>query len=770
MSSATLRYADFIIRWRWPVVLVSLVVAVLLASGARFLTFSDNYRVYFSPDNPQLIAHDTVEKTYIKVDNTAFVIRGTSGDVFTPERLAIIKEVTDRAWQLPYVIRVDSITNYQHTWAEGDDLLVRDLVPDPGALTPEDLVEIREIALSEPSTVNRLVSADGRTAAVAAVLQFPDGVGGLQEKVANEARLIREDIEAAHPDVEMALSGVVMLSNAFQESSQRDIATLFPLMGLFLTITMFLFLGSVGGTITAFIVVLLSAATAMGGGGFAGLQITPASAVAPIIVLTIAIADSIHILVTLFSEMDQGRSRLDALRESLRVNMQPVFLTSVTTAIGFLSLNFSDSPPFRDMGNICAMGAVMAWLFSITLLPAMMAILPVKGRRRGRIEGLALKRISEFVIHTPGRIMVVMIGLAVALALFLPGLSINDKFVEYFAEGTEFRDDSDFISKNLPGIYLMDYSVGAGSDGGISEPEYLQRLDAFARWLEAQPEVVHVNSFTDIMKRLNKSMHGDDPDWYRLPDSRELAAQYLLLYEMSLPYGLDLNNQIDISKSATRIMVIVGNVSSTELRSLKQRGEDWLVANSPEEMHSMGSGVSVIFSFISQRNVRAMFVGTSIALVLISGCLFLALRSFRVGLISLLPNLMPPVYAFGIWAIIVGEVGMYSAIVVPTALGLIVDFTVHFLSKYMRARRERGESPDEAVRYAFRTVGAALWISAFVLVAGFTALMFSDFVINAYLGIMTSMIIVIALITDFLLLPSVLLFVERRLIKAPQTT
>ncbi len=770
MSSAILRYADFIIRWRWPVVLLSLLLAVLLASGARFLSFSDNYRVYFAPDNPQLIAHDRVEKTYIRVDNVSFVISGESGDMFTPERLTAIREITDKAWQLPYVIRVDSITNYQHTWAVEDDLVVRDLVPDPAALGAEDLAEIREIALGEPSTVNRLISPDGQTAAVVAILQFPDGVGGLQEQVANESRRIKGEIGQQYPDLTMALSGVVMLSNAFQESSERDINTLFPLMGLFLTLTMFLFLGSVGGTITALIVVLLSAATAMGGGGYAGFQITPASAVAPIIVMTIAIADSIHILVTLFSEMDQGRSRLDALRESLRINMQPVFLTSVTTAIGFLSLNFSDSPPFRDMGNLCAMGAGMAWLFSMTLLPALMAILPVKGRRRGRIEGLVLGHISEFVIRRPGAIMVTMLGLAMALSLLLPGLAINDKFVEYFAEGTEFRDDSNFISAHLPGINLMDYSVASGEEGGIAEPEYLERLEAFARWLEDQPEVVHVNSFTDIMKRLNKSMHGDDPEWYRLPDNRELAAQYLLLYEMSLPYGLDLNNQIDVAKSATRIMVVIRNVSSQEMKDIKRRGEEWLAANAPAHMQSRGSGVTIIFSYITQRNIRSMLVGTSIALVLISGCLFIALRSFRVGLISLLPNLMPPIYAFGIWAAVVGQIGMYSAIVVPTALGLIVDFTVHFLSKYMRARRERGEDPAEAVRYAFRTVGSALWISAFVLVAGFSALMLSDFVINSYLGIMTAMIIVIALITDFLLLPSALIFMERRHVRVSRPT
>ena len=179
-------------------------------------------------------------------------------------------------------------------------------------------------------------------------------------------------------------------------------------------------------------------------------------------------------------------------------------------------------------------------------------------------------------------------------------------------------------------------------------------------------------------------------------------------------------------------------------------------------MWSTGAGVSIIFAFLTQRNIESMFVGTGLALVLISGCLILALRNLRMGVISLLPNLTPPVFAFGLWALLVGEIGLYASAVTAAALGLIVDFTVHFLSKYLRARREAGVSAEDGVRYAFRTVGTALWVSAFVLIAGFSALMLSDFIINSYLGLMTAMIVAIALVTDFTLLPAFLLLLDRK--------
>lgn len=311
--------------------------------------------------------------------------------------------------------------------------------------------------------------------------------------------------------------------------------------------------------------------------------------------------------------------------------------------------------------------------------------------------------------------------------------------------------------EHLTGIYLLEYSLPAGGEGMIANPEYLQRVEAFANWLRQQPEVLHVNTITDIMKRLNKNMHGDDPSWYKLPDNQELAAQYLLLYEFSLPFGLDLNNQINVRKSATRLTASLKSISSEQLLTLDQKAAQWLKDNVPAYMQTHGASPSVMFANIGHRNIRAMLKGTTVALVLISLILMFSLRSVRIGLLSLIPNLAPIGMAFGLWGMFVGQVGLALSVVSGMTIGIVVDDTVHFLSKYLRARREQGLSSEQAVRYAFHTVGTALWVTTLVLMLGFGVLAFSDFELNAGMGLLTAITIGLALLADFLFLPPLLM-------------
>ncbi len=256
-------------------------------------------------------------------------------------------------------------------------------------------------------------------------------------------------------------------------------------------------------------------------------------------------------------------------------------------------------------------------------------------------------------------------------------------------------------------------------------------------------------------------MHGDDQTWFKVPDNQELAAQYLLLYEMSLPYGLDLNDQLDVDKSATRVVITTKNVTNNEILALADEGKQWLKDNAPEYMHSIGASPTIMFANVAKRNITTMLGGTTIALLLISFILIFALRSLKVGLLSLIPNLLPIGLAFGVWGILVGQVGLASSIVAAICMGIVVDDTVHFLSKYLRARNEKGLSPEDSIRYAFSTVGIALWVTSLVLVLGFLVLAYSSFAVNSQLGQLTFLTISLALITDFVLLPPLLLIFDR---------
>ncbi len=756
-------YARWIIRYKWLIVLASVVVVFGMAAGARNLVFTNDYRVFFSKENPQLQAFENLQDTYSKNDNIMVVLVPEDGNVFTESSLKAVLWWTEQAWQTPFSTRVDSITNFQHTRAEGDDLIVEDLVFADEVLTPEKLGHVKRIATSEPLLVNRLVSPRGHVTGINITIELK-GENPTEENplAVNFVRDLKQQFVQEFPGIDVKLTGIIMMNRAFPEASQYDMQHLVPFMFLVFVIILFFWVRGFSGTIATFFVIVFSIVGAMGLAGWLGIKLTPPSFSAIMIIPTMSIAHSVHILMNFLIAMHQGESKHEAMVDSLRINMQPVFLTTVTTCIGFLSMNFSDAPPFRDLGNIVAMGVVIAWLLSIGFLPAMMMILPVKERVVESRSSRFMIGLAEFVIARRKSLLVVM-GLGiVTLISFVPKNDLNDEFTKYFSTEIEFRRDADFVSDNLSGLYLIDYSLESGEAGGISDPDFLRHVENFANWLRDQPEVIHVNVLTDIFKRLNRNMHGDDPNWYKIPDERNLAAQYLLLYEMSLPFGLDLNNQINVDKSSTRMTVMLYNMSTSRVLALEQRVQDWLRDNTPANMHNEGASPTIMFSHIGFRNIRAMLLGTTVALVLISLILIFALRSLRIGLISLVPNLFPAGMAFGLWAVTVGQVGLALSVVTGMTLGIVVDDTVHFLSKYLRARREKGFDAPDAVRYAFSTVGLALVATSVVLALGFLVLTQSAFALNSDMGLMTAVTIVFALLADFLLLPPLLMALDRK--------
>ncbi len=764
----TVAYARWLIRWRWPVLLGTLAMAVVAASGGRFLGFATDYRVFFGERNPQLEAFEAIQNIYTKNDNILFVVAPGGGDAFSRETLAAVTDLTRGAWQIPFAIRVDSVTNFQHTRADGDDLVVDDLVADPYGLDDRALAERLEAALAEPRLRNRLLPDRAHVTGVNVTLQLPGEALDENSRALGAARALAREIEADHPDIRVYLTGVAMLSGAFQEASQRDMATLIPLMFVVLIAVMGLLLRSAAATGATVVVIGLSVATAMGLAGWAGFKLTPVSASAPTMILTLAVADSVHILVTMLRGMRAGVTKHDALVESLRVNLQPVFLTSLTTAIGFLSLNFSDAPPFHHLGNTTAVGVGAAFLYSVWLLPALIAVVPMRAGA-SRPEGSAAwtERLGDLVVRRRRPLLWGSSAVVLGLALLVPRNELNDQFVQYFDRSIQFRTDTDFAVENLTGVYQVHFSLGAGGSGAISDPAYLATLDEFAEWYRAQPEVLHVSSLAETIKRLNENLHGDDPAYYRIPDDRELAAQYLLLYEMSLPYGLDLNNQINVDKSATRLVVTLGDLSTREIREVVARGEAWLRAHAPDTMFAYGAGTAVMFSYISSRNIAGMLKGTAFAFLVVSGVLVVALRSVRYGLLSIIPNVVPALMAFGVWGLLVGQVNVGVSIVVAMAFGIVVDDTVHFLSKYVRARRERGDDAAAAVRYAFNTVGPALVATSLIIAAGFLVLAQSSFDMNASMGKLTALTVGLALAADFVLLPVLLIALGEREVVAP---
>ncbi len=758
MDEFAVKLANSVIRFRWLVILATLIVTIVAASGTQYLKFSNNYRDFFSEANPELQAFEDLQSTYTKNDNVFYAIVPPDGDVFTNETLALVEELTEKAWQIPYSIRVDSLTNFQHTEAEDDDLIVENLVTGAASLSATELERVRAIAVAEPLLRDQIVTGNSAATAVNVVVQYPEKSLDEVPEAVSYAREIRDTVQAKYPDHEIRMIGVSMLNNAFQEAGMADSMTMIPFMYVLLLVLMMVTVRSISGTFVTLLMIGFASSIGMGAAGYMGLAIDPIVLSAPTIILTLAIADAVHILITMRNSMRSGMDKRAAIIEAVRVNFLAVMVTSLTTAIGFLALNFSDAPPFWHLGNISAIGIVMAWILSVTFLPAMMSMLPMRAPKP--IEGVrqsGMARLADFVVGNHKKLFYGIGALGILLVAAVPRIEFNDQWTEYFDESIEFRRDSDYATEYF-GFYPIEFSVQANGEGGVSDPDYLQTLDDFTEFLRAQPNVTHVYSLSDIMKRLNKNLHGDDETWNRLPDDRELSAQYLLLYELSLPYGLDLNDRVNIDKSATRVTATLTNTSTIETKAFLDASRQWIAENAPDYMQAtVPTSAQVMFTYVAERNVESMIAGNIIAVIAIALVMMVALKSARLGALSIVPNGLPIVAAFGAWALLVGTVGFSVAAVASVSLGIVVDDTVHFLSKFVRGMREKGYDAAGAIKYAFEMVGMALVVNTVVLVIGFAYLATSHFKINSDLGLLTALAIALALLFDFLFLPALMM-------------
>lgn len=760
--SFTARFAAFIQQYRWLVFIGTLFLGIGIGGGAANLKFDGDYHAYFSESNPQLEAFDNLQEKYTKDESVIIALSPKDQQVFTKANLMAIEAMTDDAWQIPYNSRVDAITNYQHTKAEEDDLYVANLAMGIEEMTQEDIMAVKRIALSEPLLVDRIVNQEGTVTAININIKLPGESDQEQPEVMTAVRKMVAEWEEKHPNFDYHITGIVPMNSAFFEAATGDSMTLIPAMFLIVLLLIGFLTRSISATVSTLVVIILSIFVAAGFAGISGIKLTPPSSQFSTIILTLAVADSIHILMTIINKMKAGYNKQDAIAESLRLNMLPVAITSITTIIGFLSMNAGDVPPYWDLGNITAVGMLGAFVFSLTTLPAMIHILPfrVKEEEGFTAKATMYEKIGIWVANRPKALVGGISIFIIAMGFLASKNILNDEAVKYFNDSITFRTDSDYISDNLTGMYNIEYSVGSGESGGISNPEYLSNLTKFENWLKEQPEVRHVNAYTEVARKVNKSMHGDDPSYYAVPSSRDEAAQYLLLYEMSLPFGLDLNNQLNVDKSETRVTVTTENMQSQAMMKLNERIETWLKDNTPEYMNALGSSTSLMFAYLGQRQADSITLGNVIALVFISLLLIVVLRNWKLGLLSIIPNVTPVIVGFGFWYLFSGLINTGMIVVFGMTLGIIVDDTVHFLSKYLRGRRELGLNAKDAVVYSFSSVGKALLITTVVLVAGFLVLSQSAFLLNSTMAQIAVIVMIAALLIDFFLLPALLIMVD----------
>ncbi len=747
------------LRVRWSGLAVIVALAALACAGLSRLTITADSRVFIGPDNPYRVTFDQFEKTFSSSENVFVAVWADAGDVFTPQRLAALHALTEKVWSVPYVLRVDSLTNFAHSHADGETIVIEALVTDPAALTAAKAAEIREIALTDDLVRGNFVTRDGSMAGINLSINpgFPPAAP--HQILAALDRTLAE-FTAAHPDLKVGVTGSIAMARAFYDATWSDLRILVPISFACMFGFMTLMLRSLSLSLVVLTQVVLCAAVAMGLAGWFGIVLNPASVNAGIIVAVLVIAHNIYLVTAVQTEQQTAPSQADAVGRALRHNIFAVFLSGLTTALGCLSFNACDAPPFRDLGNITAAGLVCGFLFWCTLMPAMLTALPLPARPPVPIFPQIEPFMAEFVIRNRRRLLVIGTVIAIALSVGVVNLRLVNDFLKDFDERFAFRRITELVNDRFGTRSVYEFVLDSRAPNGAIDPAFLAKVDTFTDWLRQQPDVASVYTLTDIIKRINRDLNGGDPQHYVLPATREATAQTLLLYELSLPAGLDLTDRMDIDKQTIRVSVRGSGGDSIAVVDFENRARQWALDNPAQAVAFEITGLSVIYGHIAQVNTKSMINGNFFAFVTVSLIMIIVLRRPRVITLGLLSNVTPSLVALGVWGLLDGRVGMSVAVVVAMTFGIVVDDTIHSILAYLDAR-ERLPTREDAIRHVFATVGRPIVVTTIILSLGFGVLVFSGHAVTANFGFLSALVIGIAVFFDYFLLPSALLLFDR---------
>lgn len=763
-------FSRVIVARRSLLMLVSLVVLLIAGAGTTALQLKTHYSVFFDKDDAQRVAHETLERDFTQADNIYFVVRPDNGDVFSEHTLRAIRTLTERSWQLPYAVRVDSIANYMLVSAVDDEIAAAPAIDDSFSYAMPAIEHVKALLLERPELKKVLLAEDGSMTGVNVSMALPYASETAAKEATLAARTLRDDIVSQYPELSIDVVGQVAFNWDFTELAEIDGQTLFPVMFTLMFLVMSYFYRSLAAVISTLLVISMSSAFAMGMGGWLGFTLNPINLVAGTIIMTVAVADCVHVLNEFFARMRLGDLPEIALQHSFSLNAWPITTTSLTTAIGFLGLNFSASPPFRELGNITAMGVFAAWILVYTLFPWLLLKM-VKDKQVERIRsGAATTNIDRFIqtlingckkISNTAIVCVLLMTTALTACIALNKL--DERVLMYFDKDVPFRQAVETIQDKMLGFDRIAYRFDSGDTNGVYDPHFLLSIDQFVQWARTQHEVTQVTSYTDVIKTLHQTMNDGSVDTYTLPSSRESASQLVLAYELSLPFGADSNHLVDQSKQSLRVSVGLRSQSADELLAFDKKVQTWFAGHMPANVTtSHGASVSMMFAHIGNKNIESMVYGNITISLLITLCLIVAIRSFKYGLLMLLPNITPALVTFGLWGLLVGEINMAVAVVFCISLGIVVDDTIHFTSKFLHARRNLAMSPAQAIDYAYDKVGKAMLVTSLILVCGFLVLALSPLKVNSHMGLLVAMSIFVACVFDLSIFPRILLWVETR--------
>ena len=751
-------FIDFLLNRRYFLAAACILLGAALTWGMTRSSLDGTFGSILSEDDPYKAEVDEAREDFPPSTSVLFAFQ-TDTDVFTLEALGAINALTQRYTEVESAISVGSLMNRRLN-AEDADRLDRDyLLPEFDELESANLAKIKQVAINDSDLTKSILSPEGDMALATIKYKAPRDDQETRLSIARSVVALRDSLREQYPDVGIYILGSVLFELDSYNAQIKDNKYLSPLVMLTCIGLLWFCLRSLSFSLCLFAVAFSTIGMTVGTWGWTGIAFNQISSLAPLVVLVIAIADGIHIVSVYSQGLTAGKDKMAAMRESLAINIQPVTLATITTAMGFLSLNYCSSPGIYGFGNIVAIGVCWAYLVTLALLPTLILWLPAsKAAKPLGVHGF-ISVVSDLVAKRGG--LLLSIG-AVIIATTLAMLPLNkvdfDRY-SFIDQESDFHHVITALREKIGNDQSLVYSVDSGDYYGITEPEFLKQVDVFSTWLEEQPEASFVTSYTDYLRSRNLSEHDDDDEWDRLPLDKLQVIDYLVGYQLVQEIEPNLEPIFNSDYSAIRLMVGTSNLTNRQLLAFNERIDNWIAANVDPKYRVLHGDRNILFARLDRAITVELMQGFTLSFVLITLTLLIGLKSVRYGLLSIMPNLFPATIVFGVWGLFIGQVSPYVLMLFSISIGLVVDDSVHILSKYISAKRD-GKTPEAAVSYSLDKAGSAITITTLSLALGTFILVFSNTFYFQNVALLLTPIIVAALLLDLLFLPPLLMRVD----------
>ncbi len=741
-------YVCWLDRHKLLILALAALTTALGVFGMQRVKFDPDVLVYFDRQMPERKALEAIEDRFGRTNEAVFVLRSRRGAILDEDGLKAIAHLHRAAASLPNAISVRSILTLGEELDVGPSLLREN--------RPATAEEVRQIAAKAGFASRAVLAEDETVAAVAVVVPRNSRKDIDILAVADAAKRVQADAAKQFPGVEILLTGRLMMDRAFLVDGQDDTYFYAGLQVIALALVLLVTFRSFHATLMLNAMVLAATVISIGAVGWAGIALNGISSASPSVLVGLAVATGVHIIMAWQAALRRRLGRQKAVAAALAATAAPVALSVLTTLVSFLCLNFAASPPFRQLGNVVSCGLIAILLMSFTVLPALLLIVPKTVSKQSLALSEWMTGLSRFVIDRQRALLAAfMISLAAAIG-GVAQITFDDTFSHYFDRRFEIRQATDLFEEKLSGTIFVDFSVPIAESERPFSPEHIARLQRFTEWLKARAEVASATSLASVAEDAAKSA----PQLFDargLPAAPAAEAALQSIYEQMRAKGLI--GLVDASGKHSRVNVVLRGVSSAETLAFNAAALPQAKAIFGGEVIS--TGLPILSAQLSINSTRTMIWSMGAALVGISLILILALGSLRLGFISLMPNLIPVIAAFGLWGVIVGEVSFAATVVGALTFGIVVDDTVHILMKYRALRVDRDMEPEAAIEETFRSVGVPVVVTSVALAVSFFMFTFSGFLVNQHMGWLTAATIVAALIADLLFLPPLLLLAER---------